>query len=43
MSRFKAAVLLCCLTATLVVGCNTTRGVGQDTQALGRSIERAAK
>lgn len=43
MNRFKAAALLCCLAVTLLVGCNTTRGVGQDTQAVGRSIERAAK
>jgi predicted small secreted protein len=40
---FQAGILVVCLTGMLVAGCNTTRGVGQDTQAVGRSIERAAK
>ncbi len=39
----RTGLLLCCLLATLAVGCNTTRGVGQDTSALGRDIQRAAK
>jgi predicted small secreted protein len=36
-------VLLCCLVAIFLAGCATFRGVGQDTQSLGRSIEEKAK
>ncbi len=39
----RAGILIVCLTGMLVAGCNTTRGVGQDTQALGRDISRASK
>lgn len=39
----RTSVLLCCLVAVCVAGCATTRGVGQDTQSLGRSIEKVGK
>jgi predicted small secreted protein len=39
----RTGVLLCCLVAVCLVGCNTTRGVGQDTQSLGRNIEKLGK
>ncbi len=39
----RTGVVLCCLVAIVLAGCATTRGLGQDTQSLGRSIERAGK
>ena len=39
----RIGVVLCCLVAIVLAGCATTRGLGQDTQSLGRSIERAGK
>lgn len=39
----RTGVLLCCLVAMFLVGCGTTRGVGQDTQSLGRNIEKLGK
>ncbi len=39
----RAGILIVCLTGMLIAGCNTTRGVGQDTSALGKDIQRAAK
>jgi predicted small secreted protein len=39
----RVGVVVCCLAAMLFTACNTARGVGRDTQAVGRSIERAAK
>jgi len=35
--------VLCCLVALVLAGCATTRGVGQDTQSLGRDIEKMGK
>ena len=43
MGFVRTGVVLCCLVAIVLAGCATTRGVGQDTQSLGRSIERAGK
>jgi len=43
MSLMRTGVLLCCLVAIFLAGCATARGVGQDTQSLGRSIERKAQ
>ncbi len=40
MDLRRTAVLLCCLVAIVLAGCATARGVGQDTQSLGRSIEK---
>lgn len=42
VNLMRTGILLCCLAAMLVSACNTTRGIGQDTQAVGRNIERAA-
>ena len=43
MSLMRTGVLLFCLVAIFLAGCATARGVGQDTQSLGRSIERKAQ
>jgi len=43
VSRMQMSVVLCCLVAIFLVGCATARGVGQDTQSLGRSIEKNAQ
>ena len=43
VSRRRTGVLLCCLVAIVLAGCATARGVGQDTQSLGRSIEKQAQ
>jgi len=42
-SRMRIGVVLCCLVAVVLAGCATFRGVGQDTQSLGRSIEKKAQ
>jgi len=39
----RTGVVLCCLVAIVLAGCATARGVGQDTQSLGRSIEKKAQ
>jgi predicted small secreted protein len=39
----RIGVVLCCLVAIFLAGCATARGVGQDTQSLGRSIEKQAQ
>ena len=43
VSRMRIGVVLCCLVAICLAGCATARGVGQDTQSLGRSIETKAQ
>jgi predicted small secreted protein len=43
VSRMRIGVVLCCLVAIFLAGCATARGVGQDTQSLGRSIEKKAQ
>jgi predicted small secreted protein len=43
VSRMRIGVVLCCLVAIVLAGCATARGVGQDTQSLGRSIEKKAQ
>jgi len=43
MGLRRTGVVLCCLVAIVLAGCATARGVGQDTQSLGRSIEKIAK
>lgn len=43
VSRMRIGVVLCCLVAIVLAGCATGRGIGQDTQSLGRSIERKAQ
>ncbi len=43
MNLRQTGVVLCCLVAIFLSGCATGRGVGQDTQSLGRSIEKSAK
>jgi predicted small secreted protein len=43
LSRMRIGVVLCCLVAIVLAGCATARGVGQDTQSLGRSIEKKAQ
>jgi len=39
----RTGIVLCCLVAIFLAGCATTRGVGQDTQSLGRGIEKMGK
>ena len=43
VSRLRFGVVLCCLVAIGLAGCATARGVGQDTQSLGRTIEKSAQ
>jgi predicted small secreted protein len=43
LNRMRIGVVLCCLVAIVLAGCATARGVGQDTQSLGRSIEKKAQ
>lgn len=43
MSYLRTGVVLCCLVAFGLAGCATARGVGKDTQSLGRSIEKGAQ
>ena len=43
MGLRRTGVVLCCLVAIVLAGCATARGVGQDTQSLGRGIEKIAK
>ncbi|HEB1803074.1 lipoprotein antitoxin entericidin A [Escherichia albertii] len=38
----KRLILLALLASTLLTGCNTARGFGQDIKHLGNSISRAA-
>ncbi len=42
MGLRQTGVVPCCLVAIFLAGCATTRGVGQDVQSLGRSIEKTA-
>jgi len=41
--RLRIGVVCCCLVAIGLAGCATARGIGQDTQSLGRSIEKQAQ
>lgn len=45
MSMFKKslAVIFSALLLSAVVGCNTTRGVGEDVEAGGNAIQRSAQ
>ncbi len=43
VSRMRIGVVCCCLLAIVLAGCATARGIGQDTQSLGRSIEKKAQ
>jgi predicted small secreted protein len=43
LNRMRIGVVLCCFVAIVLAGCATARGVGQDTQSLGRSIEKKAQ
>ena len=43
VSRMRIGIVFCCLVAIFLAGCATARGVGQDTQSLGRSIEKSAQ
>jgi predicted small secreted protein len=43
MGLVRTGVVLCCLVAVFLAGCATGRGVGQDVQSLGRSIEKTAQ
>lgn len=43
MNGMRISVVLWCLVAIGLAGCATARGVGQDTQSLGRSIEKKAQ
>ena len=47
MGRFQRVVvwswLLLCLSGLVLTGCHTVEGAGEDIQAAGRSIERAAE
>ena len=39
----KIAFALTLIGSFLLAGCNTVKGVGEDVQAAGRAVERAAK
>ncbi|MDO5686107.1 MAG: entericidin A/B family lipoprotein [Neisseria sp.] len=39
----KKLILMACTAVVLLAGCNTVAGVGQDIQAGGSAIERAAQ
>ena len=43
MNLMRTGIVLCCLVAIFLSGCATGRGLGQDVQALGQSIEKTAK
>lgn len=43
MGLGRTAIVLCCLVVMALAGCATTRGLGQDTQSLGRGIEKLGK
>ncbi|WP_436877689.1 entericidin A/B family lipoprotein [Siccibacter turicensis] len=43
MSRLFAFLLIALLSLTLLSGCNTARGFGQDVQHLGGAIQRAVQ
>ena len=43
MNLRRTGVVICCLVAIVLGGCATARGLGQDTQSLGRSIEKKAQ
>ncbi len=43
MMKRTIVVLACVVSVFGAAACHTVRGVGQDTQAAGRGIERAAK
>jgi predicted small secreted protein len=43
INLMRTGVVLCCLVAIFLSGCATGRGVGQDVQSLGQSIEKSAK
>ncbi|KGB02478.1 entericidin A/B family lipoprotein [Leclercia pneumoniae] len=42
MKRKIALILMMTIAGTLLCGCNTARGVGEDIQGLGHIISRAA-
>jgi predicted small secreted protein len=42
MIRHYASLLILVLFVGGIAGCNTVRGVGQDTEAAGKAIEREA-
>lgn len=42
MKRLLGLITLLLLTASLLTGCNTARGFGEDIQHLGNSISHAA-
>ncbi|VDY66138.1 entericidin A/B family lipoprotein [Shimwellia blattae] len=42
MTSLYRFLLLCCLSVSLLSGCNTTRGIGEDIRDLGNIISRAA-
>ncbi|PWC15452.1 ECN family pore-forming entericidin [Brenneria roseae subsp. americana] len=43
MLKKSLAAILSVLILSAVVGCNTTRGVGQDVEAGGEAIQRSAQ
>lgn len=43
MGLMRTGIMLCCLVAIFLSGCATGRGVGQDVQSLGKSMEKGAK
>ena len=42
MKRLSAAILLSLFTLSLLSGCNTMRGAGEDIEAGGEAIQRSA-
>lgn len=43
MGLMRTGIVLCCLVAIFLSGCATGRGLGQDVQSLGESMEKGAK
>jgi len=42
ITGMRASLILLLATATLLTGCNTVRGVGQDVQSVGKAVEKSS-
>ncbi len=42
MKTLLTGIVIVCMSAAMLSGCNTTRGFGQDVSATGHAISRAA-
>ena len=43
MKRFVLTLMLLCLSASFVTGCNTVRGAGKDVQKAGEEVQEHAQ